>query len=123
MNHNVPAASSPIPQPTEQTQRRAVDELLQRGPWKSEGQVQTAAGLLKYRAQAEFLPVLDASLKGVGSAPQAAVMCTSYVAAPQGPSAQRPVCFAFNGGPGSASIWLQLGALGVGVGVLAFVHI
>ena len=25
---------------------------------------------------------------------------------------QRPVCFAFNGGPGSASIWLHLGALG-----------
>jgi carboxypeptidase C (cathepsin A) len=27
-------------------------------------------------------------------------------------AAQRPVCFAFNGGPGSASIWLHLGALG-----------
>jgi carboxypeptidase C (cathepsin A) len=27
-------------------------------------------------------------------------------------AAERPVCFAFNGGPGSASIWLHLGALG-----------
>ena len=27
-------------------------------------------------------------------------------------AAPRPVCFAFNGGPGSASIWLHLGALG-----------
>jgi carboxypeptidase C (cathepsin A) len=27
-------------------------------------------------------------------------------------AAARPVCFAFNGGPGSASIWLHLGALG-----------
>jgi carboxypeptidase C (cathepsin A) len=38
-------------------------------------------------------------------------MATHYVL--QGAdSARRPVCFAFNGGPGSASIWLHLGALG-----------
>ncbi len=28
------------------------------------------------------------------------------------PSAERPVTFAFNGGPGSSSVWLHLGALG-----------
>jgi carboxypeptidase C (cathepsin A) len=48
---------------------------------------------------------------GVTGDPQAAVLATSYRL--QGrPCAGRPVCFAFNGGPGSASIWLHLGALG-----------
>jgi carboxypeptidase C (cathepsin A) len=36
-------------------------------------------------------------------------MTTAYTVAGH---ASRPVCFAFNGGPGSASIWLHLGALG-----------
>jgi hypothetical protein len=48
---------------------------------------------------------------GVTAEPQAAVMATSYRL--QGDAAAaRPVCFAFNGGPGSASLWLHLGALG-----------
>jgi carboxypeptidase C (cathepsin A) len=38
-------------------------------------------------------------------------MTTSYVKK-GGDARTRPVCFAFNGGPGSASIWLHLGALG-----------
>lgn len=112
MNQNANTGSGPTPQAPDKALQGAVDELLQRGPWKSEGQVQTPSGLLKYRAQAEFLPVHDTSLKGVGSAPQAAVMCTSYVADRDPQAAPRPLCFAFNGGPGSASIWLQLGALG-----------
>ena len=35
----------------------------------------------------------------------------SYVADPTG-TAARPVTFAFNGGPGSSSVWLHLGLLG-----------
>ena len=49
--------------------------------------------------------------RGAVGEPQAAVMATSYLLAGVEASA-RPVCFAFNGGPGSASIWLHLGALG-----------
>jgi carboxypeptidase C (cathepsin A) len=43
--------------------------------------------------------------------PQAAVLCTSYVLRGAA-AADRGLCFAFNGGPGSASIWLHLGVLG-----------
>ncbi len=43
--------------------------------------------------------------------PEAAVFTTSYFLDDADPKA-RPVCFVFNGGPGSASIWLHLGALG-----------
>ena len=42
--------------------------------------------------------------------PKAAIVTTSYIAEPRDPS--RPVTFLFNGGPGSGSLWLQLGAFG-----------
>ncbi|MBK0866635.1 MULTISPECIES: S10 family peptidase [unclassified Saccharopolyspora] len=44
-----------------------------------------------------------------GHKPKAEVFLTSYVADSAEP---RPVTFAFNGGPGSASVWLHLGVLG-----------
>ncbi len=49
-------------------------------------------------------------LKDDKGTPKAAIVTTSYVAEPRDPS--RPVTFLFNGGPGSASLWLQLGAFG-----------
>jgi len=42
--------------------------------------------------------------------PKAAIVTTSYIAEPRDPS--RPVTFLFNGGPGSGSLWLQMGAFG-----------
>jgi len=41
---------------------------------------------------------------------QAAIVVTSYVREPRDP--RRPVTFLFNGGPGSGSVWLQMGAFG-----------
>ena len=45
-----------------------------------------------------------------GARPKAEVFVTSYVA--DGAPGDRPVTFAFNGGPGSSSVWLHLGLLG-----------
>jgi len=41
---------------------------------------------------------------------KAAIVTTSYVKEPRDPN--RPVTFLFNGGPGSGSVWLQMGAFG-----------
>jgi carboxypeptidase C (cathepsin A) len=41
---------------------------------------------------------------------KAAIVVTSYVKEPRDP--HRPVTFLFNGGPGSGSVWLQMGAFG-----------
>lgn len=43
--------------------------------------------------------------------PTAAIFSTSYVKAGK-PDPKRPVTFLFNGGPGSASLWLHMGAFG-----------
>ena len=59
---------------------------------------------LDYDAIAEILPVTDA--KG---AKTASIYAISDIATGAG---ERPVTFAFNGGPGAASVFLHLGALG-----------
>ena len=61
---------------------------------------------LRYKAIAAELDVADASGK-----PQARIFSTTYLR-DGADAASRPVTFAFNGGPGSASIWLHLGLLG-----------
>src|SRR5580698_5949158 len=58
---------------------------------------------LKYDATVGSLPVLDEKGKTIAS-----VMFTAYTA----PGANRPVTFALNGGPGAASVYLNLGAIG-----------
>ena len=91
--------------------RQAVERLLARAPAVSQGTVQTRSATLAYEARVDFLPVMAAGFEGALAEPQAAVMATSYVRTGEG-AGTRPVCFAFNGGPGSASVWLHLGALG-----------
>jgi carboxypeptidase C (cathepsin A) len=46
-----------------------------------------------------------------GPQPKAEMFVTAYTADSENPAA-RPVTFAFNGGPGSSSVWLHLGLLG-----------
>lgn len=44
--------------------------------------------------------------------PLAKVFFIAYTREDAGPASKRPVTFSFNGGPGSASIWLHMGGLG-----------
>ncbi|MGC8487714.1 MAG: S10 family serine carboxypeptidase-like protein, partial [Clostridia bacterium] len=61
---------------------------------------------LRYEARLEETEVPDS-----GGTPGAQFVSFSYTALGEDPRT-RPVTFAFNGGPGSASVWLHLGALG-----------
>src|ERR1700746_2024602 len=51
-------------------------------------------------------------LKLEDGTPKASVFYVAYTRDDVSDSAKRPVTFTFNGGPGSASIWLHLGAFG-----------
>jgi carboxypeptidase C (cathepsin A) len=51
-------------------------------------------------------------LKDGAGKPRCSIFSTSYVKSGKGDPARRPVTFLFNGGPGSASLWLHLGAFG-----------
>jgi carboxypeptidase C (cathepsin A) len=63
--------------------------------------------ILKYTAVAGFMPLYDASRKL-----KANMFFVAYFKDKPDGSSQRPITFAFNGGPGSSAIWLHLGCLG-----------
>jgi len=63
-----------------------------------------ALGSLKYKATVGMLPIKDA----LGEI-KAGIFYTAYTVESSEP---RPLTFSFNGGPGSSSVWLHLGALG-----------
>lgn len=100
-----PAAAATPTEPDKKAQAR-VDALVARAPATSSGSITLGGQRLDYDVHAAFVPVAGAD----GTA-EAAVLATAYLR--KGVSAaERPLCFAFNGGPGSCSIWLHLGALG-----------
>jgi carboxypeptidase C (cathepsin A) len=92
-------------------EREHVEARLATPPALATGHVQLADGRrLDYQTAAEFLPVLETALGEQRGDPRAAIFAISYRVT--GTTAPRPVCFAFNGGPGSSSVWLHLGVLG-----------
>jgi carboxypeptidase C (cathepsin A) len=65
---------------------------------------------LRYRVRAGTLPIVSAE----SGEPEAHIFYTAYTVVDGGADGggDRPLLFAFNGGPGSSSVWLHLGALG-----------
>jgi len=110
MSEPAPAAASGSDDPKKRL-REKVEKLLARDACKSEGSILQDGRTFKYRAIAEFIPVSAGGLDEKRGDPEAAIFTTSYFLT-DAPATARPVCFVFNGGPGSSSIWLHLGALG-----------
>ena len=95
--------------------RERVEKLNGLPPCTSKGSVKLAGGRLNYSASAGFVPIVANMSESHKNEPDAALFLTSYTldgADSPAQKAARPILFAFNGGPGSASIWLHLGALG-----------
>lgn len=94
----------------------------QEKPDKPESDARPAAEYTPFSASKRFTGTFGGSrvsysatiteqvLKDDKGAAKAAIVTTAYVAEPRDPD--RPVTFLFNGGPGSGSLWLQLGAFG-----------
>ena len=93
-------------------EKKAVEARLGQSPVVSRGSVTTIKGdKLGYLATCEYLPVVKRGFGDERGEAEAAVFATAYEVEAS-PAALRAVCFAFNGGPGSSSVWLHLGALG-----------
>ena len=69
--------------------------------------VTIAGSRVTYTAETGMLPILKPD-----GASRASVFYVAYTRSGVTNQAARPVTFCFNGGPGSASVWLHLGALG-----------
>jgi len=81
-------------------------DMTEMPPVVTHHQITVDGKLLKYTATAGRLPIK----RGDGKI-EAEMFYVAYTLDGQD-AAKRPVTFAFNGGPGSASIWLHMGALG-----------
>jgi carboxypeptidase C (cathepsin A) len=112
MPETTPPAAAADPKLTDEQHHKAqVEALLARAPAQAKGAVTLNGQRIDYRTHAVFAPVEAAGLAGRRGEPEAAILMTAYLK--EGvTAAERPLCFAFNGGPGSASLWLHLGALG-----------
>ena len=66
--------------------------------------IQLKNEILSYTAVVGSMAVMDREQKEVGQ--------ISYISYIKEVGAERPITFAFNGGPGSSSIWLHMGAFG-----------
>ena len=92
--------------PADTKEREEHYDMTETPPVVTHHQITVDGRLLKYSATAGRLPIK----RGDGKI-EAEMFYVAYTL--DGPdAARRPLTFAFNGGPGSASIWLHMGALG-----------
>jgi len=82
-------------------------EITEEAPIITSHQLELADRTLKYSATVGKMPLKDEKDKIA-----AQIFYTAYTLDTDGDPAARPLIFVFNGGPGSASIWLHMGALG-----------
>src|SRR5579872_7195622 len=107
-----PAAKSTEPMPSNNEGKPGDDkkeehfDMAEVAPVVTHHQITVDGKTLKYTATAGRLPIK----RGDGKI-EAEMFFVAYTLDGQEAS-KRPLTFAFNGGPGSASIWLHMGALG-----------
>lgn len=75
--------------------------------WESTGQISAGGERIRYRVVAG-----ETYLRDDDGNPTGSIFSTAYLAEGVEDPRQRPVAFVFNGGPGSASLWLHMGVIG-----------
>ncbi len=92
---------SPSPSPA-----KPLDPKMDDPPVVTKHTVRAGSQTLTYTTTTGFMPIRNA----ISGDTEARVFYMAYTL--DNPPAKRPLMFSFNGGPGSASVWLHLGALG-----------
>ncbi|HEY3412627.1 MAG TPA: peptidase S10 [Armatimonadota bacterium] len=102
-----PAPRQAPPPPAGKPDERPTDPAETETPVVTHHQITVAGKALKYTATAGMMP-----LKGATGEVEARIFYIAYTVDTPAGSPKRPLLFAFNGGPGSASVWLHLGTIG-----------
>ena len=92
---------------SEKTEKPAAEDIKEEAPIVTTHKIEVGDTRLDYSATAGKMPLKDEKDKIV-----AQIFYTAYTLETEAENAARPLIFVFNGGPGSASIWLHMGALG-----------
>src|SRR4051812_3000485 len=107
------AAAAPAEQPRGQPKDSARDRKdkapanpeAEKPPVVPPHEIHSGGQVLRSPATAGLMPINDEAGKV-----DAHIFYIAYTL--ENPSARRPLTFSFNGGPGSASVWLHIGAIG-----------
>lgn len=109
----IPGGQRPVDRPVTDTQTAQTQQIRPTPtPEREDPPIIThhtshiGAKTLTYTVTTGFMPLKNA----VSGDTEAKIFFIAYTL--DNPSAGRPLMFSFNGGPGSASVWLHLGALG-----------
>ncbi len=89
--------------PKEKSEDRVEDDE----PVVTHHEITVGGRTLKYTATAGLMPIRDRD-----GTTEAHIFSIAYTLDDAGDRSKRPLMFSFNGGPGSSSVWLHLGALG-----------
>jgi carboxypeptidase C (cathepsin A) len=102
-----PAANTAKPAPVPGKQENTAPEEKEKKPVVTHHEITVQGKVLNYTATAGMMPIRD----DAGTL-EAHMFYIAYTLDGEGPAARRPLTFCFNGGPGSSSVWLQMGAIG-----------
>lgn len=100
-----PAASAQHPAAPAPESKK--EEAKEEKPVVTHHQITVNGKTLSYTATAGLMPI-----RNDAGELQAHMFYVAYTLDGTEPSANRPLTFCFNGGPGSSSVWLQMGAIG-----------
>jgi carboxypeptidase C (cathepsin A) len=100
------AQPRPTETPQQQGARPASSPEREEPPVVKKQTVRIGSQTLSYTTTTGFMPIKNA----VSGETEARIFYVAYTL--DNPPAKRPLMFSFNGGPGSASVWLHLGAIG-----------
>jgi carboxypeptidase C (cathepsin A) len=103
------AAPSTPPDAPRPTDAKAAEKPAEKEepPVVTHHEIRVGGKTLKYTATTGLMPLRDAN-----GETEAHIFFTAYTLDGAGDTSRRPLMFSFNGGPGSASVWLHLGAVG-----------
>jgi carboxypeptidase C (cathepsin A) len=100
------APVTPSPAPTPSPQTVSPTPVKDEPPIATKHSIRAGSRTLNYTVTTGFMPIRN---ERTGDT-EARIFFMAYTL--DNPPANRPLMFSFNGGPGSASVWLHLGALG-----------
>jgi carboxypeptidase C (cathepsin A) len=101
-----PSFAEPAHRPLENPKEQSAEAKRLPADVTTDQTVELPGRMLRFKATAGSIPINNAEGKL-----QAEIAYIAYVR-PEGDSANRPITFAVNGGPGASSAYLQLGAMG-----------
>ena len=99
------ASTAASTQQKETGKEKKPEEQPEKPPVITHHEIRVHGTALKYTATAGLLPIQNAD-----GETEAHMFFVAYTL--DNPPARRPLTFCFNGGPGSSSVWLHLGAIG-----------